>query len=40
MRGERCEVSIVRGICARIRVISEVACEAVRYCALLGREGE
>ena len=44
MRGARREVSIVRGnvreIRARIRVISEAACEAARYCALLGREGE
>ena len=30
----------VRGIRARIRVISEAACDAARYCALLGREGE
>jgi len=43
MRGARREVSIVRGnvreIRARIRVISEAACEAARYCALLGKEG-
>jgi len=30
----------VRGIHARIRVISKAACKAARYCALLGREGE
>ena len=30
----------VRGIRARIGIISEVACEAMWYCALLGREGE
>jgi len=43
VRGARREVGIVRGsvrgIRARIRVISEAACEAVRYCALLRREG-
>jgi len=30
----------IRGIHARIRVISKVACEAARYCVLLGREGD
>ena len=30
----------VRGIRVRIGVISEAACEAALYCALLGREGE
>jgi len=33
----------VRGIrerIGRIGVISEAACEATQYCALLGREGE
>jgi len=36
----RCEEGIVRGIRARIGVISEAACEAVRYCVLLERGHE